>query len=119
MSDALCIISTKAPYAGHSAREALDSALVAASYEIPTSILLMGDGVFQLLKHQQTEQIPRKNISAMLQALPFYGIDTIHVDQLSLNERNLSEEDLQLPVTLLSQPQLSQFIQQHPKVLSF
>ncbi|OED45243.1 hypothetical protein ACH42_05295 [Endozoicomonas sp. (ex Bugula neritina AB1)] len=119
MPDALCVISTKAPFAGQSAREALDSALVAASYDIPTSILLMGDGVYQLLKQQQPEHIPRKNLSSMFQALSLYGIETVYVDQLSLSERNLNQDDLQVPVSLLSQEQISPFLQQHPKVLSF
>ena len=119
MSDALCIISTKAPYSGQSAREALDAALVAASYDIPTSLLLMGDGVYQLLNNQKPESIPRKNLTSMFQALPLYGIDSIYIDQQSLTERNIQESSLQASAHILSQENLSDFIQQHPKVLSF
>ncbi len=119
MSQSLCIISSRPPFAGQSAREALDAALVAASYEIPTSLLLMGDGVLQLLSNQQPEAIPRKNLSAMFQALPLYGLETVYVDKQSLVERHLSEQDLQPPVTVLTQEQLKAFILQHPKVLNF
>ena len=119
MSEALCIISSKAPFSGQSAREALDAALVAASYEIPTSLLLMGDGVYQLLKHQQADLIPRKNLSSMFQALPIYGIDTVYVDEISLAERKINQQDLLPNVTVLPHSQLSDFIQQHPKVLNF
>ena len=119
MTDTLCIISTKAPYDGQSAREALDAALVAASYDIPTALLLMGDGVYQIKTGQQPGQLPRKNLSAMFQALPLYGIETVYIDQSALAERGLNEADLQPPYTCLTEDQLATLIQQHPKVLSF
>lgn len=119
MSQSVCIISTRAPYRGQAAREALDTALVSASYDIPTSLLLMGDGVFQLLKGQDTSGIPRKNLSAMLQVLPLYGIDTVHVDEVSIEERGITVDDLHDAITVLSQGELPLFIQQHSRVLNF
>ena len=119
MSQSVCVISTRAPYSGQLAREALDAVLVCASYDIPTTLLLMGDGVFQLLKGQDSQQIPRKNLSAMLQALPLYGIDSVHVDETSLLERGIEVNQLCQAVTLLSQDELPQFIRQHSRVLNF
>ena len=119
MSDAICIISTKTPYQGQSAREALDAALVSASYDIPTTLILMGDGVYQLLAGQSPEQLPRKNVSSLFKALPLYGIDTIYVDAESMSERGLTTKQLLPNHTLLSPPELRQLLQQHPKVLSF
>ncbi|KEI71882.1 sulfurtransferase complex subunit TusC [Endozoicomonas elysicola] len=119
MSHSVCVISTRAPYSGQAAREALDTALVSASYDIETSLLLMGDGVYQLLEGQDSGQIPRKNISAMLQVLPLYGIETIHVDHASLEERGITPEALQEGVTMLAEGELPQFIQQHSRVFNF
>ncbi len=119
MSQSVCIISTRTPYCGQFAREALDAVLVCASYDIPAAFLLMGDGVFQLLKGQDSEHIPRKNLSAMLQALPLYGIETIHVDETSLFERGLAASQLCQPVTVLSQGELPTFLRQHSRVLNF
>ena len=119
MSHSVCIISTRAPYSGQAAREALDTALVSASYDIETSLLLIGDGVYQLLKGQDAGQIPRKNLSAMLQVLPLYGIETIHVDQVSLDERGISPDALQEGVTIIAGDELPQFIQQHSRVFNF
>ena len=76
-SQSLCIISTRAPYSGQTAREALDLALVSASYDLDTSLILMGDGVYQLLDNQSPESIHRKNLTSMFKALPLYGIDSI------------------------------------------
>ena len=119
MSQSLCIISTKAPYAGQSAREALDVVMVAASFEIPTSLLLMGDGVYQLLQKQQPEILPRKNLSSMMRALPMYDIETIYVDQQSLQERGISDDQLQSPFTLVCATELPAFIAKHQQVLNF
>ena len=100
-------------------REALDAVMVAASFEIPTSLLLMGDGVYQLLQNQQPELLPRKNLCAMMQAFPLYDIETIYVDEQSLQERNISEDQLQLPHTLVSSAELPAFIAKHQQVLNF
>ncbi|USE39182.1 sulfurtransferase complex subunit TusC [Endozoicomonas sp. SCSIO W0465] len=119
MSHSVCVISSRAPYCGQVAREALDTALVSASYDIETSLLLIGDGVYQLLKGQDAGQIPRKSLLAMLQVLPLYGIETIHVDQVSLDERGINSEALQEGVTVLAEGELPQFIQQHSRVFNF
>ena len=119
MNLSLCVISTRTPFSGQFAREALDVVMVAASYEIPTSLLLMGDGVYQLLKNQQPELLPRKNLSSMMQALPLYDIETIHVDAASLKERGFSEDQLQTPFTLVAQEDIPGFIAGHQRVLSF
>ncbi|WP_067518000.1 sulfurtransferase complex subunit TusC [Endozoicomonas ascidiicola] len=119
MSHSICVISTRAPYHGQFAREALDVALVSASYDLETHLLMMGDGVYQLVKGQDSNSIDRKNLSSMLQALPLYGVDEIHVDQTSLDERGLSLDDLQESVTVLSADELPLFIQQHCRVVNF
>lgn len=119
MSQSLCVISTKAPFAGQSAREALDAVMVAASFEIPVSLLLMGDGVYQLLQQQQPELLPRKNLSSMMQAFPLYDIDTIHVDEQSLLERGIQKDQLQPPFTLVASDDLPAFIASHQQVLNF
>ena len=119
MTQSVCVISTRAPYSSQSAREALDVALVSASYDLDTSLLLMGDGVYQLLDNQSPEQLPRKNLTAMLKALPMYGVETIYVDADSLEERGIDENQLLPMFTLLEEGALAPFIAQHDKVLNF
>ena len=119
MSQSLCVISTRAPYARQSAREALDVVMVAASFEIPVSLLLMGNGIYQLLQKQQPELLPRKNLSSMMQAFPLYDIETIYVDEQSLREKGISEDQLQSPFTLVAPDDLPAFIAGHQQVLNF
>ncbi|WP_263078967.1 sulfurtransferase complex subunit TusC [Endozoicomonas sp. Mp262] len=119
MTSSLCIISTKAPYQGQAAREALDAVFISASYDIPTSLLLMGDGVYQLLGHQAPEQLPRKKLTALLQSLPLYGVEHIYVDSQSLEERHIATTHLITSFQLVSPEKLPEFINQHGKILSF
>ena len=119
MTQSVCIISTRPPYAGQFAREALDTALVSASYEIPTSLLLMGDGVYQLLDNQSPGQLPRKNLSSLFKSLALYGIETVYIDRESMDERNIEPNQLLPLYTLLEEDALPTFIQQHDKVLNF
>ncbi len=119
MSQSLCIISTKAPYHGQRAREALDAAMVSSSFDVPTRLLLMGDGVYQLLASQAPEMLPRKNLSALLKALPLYGIDTIYVDEASLEERHISPGQLLPDHTVLTKKALTNFLGQQINILSF
>ncbi|MGB0361021.1 MAG: sulfurtransferase complex subunit TusC [Endozoicomonas sp.] len=119
MEYSICIISTRAPYNGQFAREALDAALVSASYDIDTHLLMMGDGVFQLIKGQDSTQVDRKNFSSMLKALPLYGVDEIHVDQASLDACGLKLGELLDGVVALKTEELPMFIQQHTRVLNF
>lgn len=119
MNHSICVISTRTPYGGHSAREALDIALVSASYDIETSLLLMGDGVYQLLKSHDAGKIPHKNFTDMLRVLPLYGIETIHVDEASLDDRGVNLNDIQEEVTMLGRSDLPQFIQRHTRIFNF
>ncbi|MDD7804002.1 MAG: sulfurtransferase complex subunit TusC [Endozoicomonas sp. (ex Botrylloides leachii)] len=119
MSTAICVISTKAPYQGQSAREALDAVLVSASYGISTHLILMGDGVYQLFAKQSPEHLPRKNISSLLKSLPLYGITSIYIDAESLRERNIIQTQLLSNHTLLSPADLQRLLQGTSKILSF
>ncbi|WP_257281393.1 MULTISPECIES: sulfurtransferase complex subunit TusC [unclassified Endozoicomonas] len=119
MSQSICIISTQAPYRGQFAREALDAALVSASYEIPTSLLLMGDGVYQILDGQSPGQLEKKKLSSLFQSLELYGIETVYVDGESLAERHLDPEQLLPLYTLLEGDAVASFLAQQDKVLSF
>lgn len=119
MNHSLCIISTKSPYQGYCAREALDTAFVSSSYNIPTSLLLMGDGVYQIVAAQSPDLLPRKNLSALFKSLPLYGLEIIYVDEESLAERNLSPDQLLANHKILTALQLQALLNTHDKILSF
>lgn len=113
------IINRTAPYGSSNAREALDVALTCSIFEIPVSLLFMGDAVFQLLKGQQPEQIGQKNLQSMLSALPMYDIENLYVMADAMTERGLQADDLCIVAKQLDNTALTQLINSHDTVLTF
>ncbi len=121
MSDkkSILIINQSAPYGSNKARESLDVALTCAIFEMPVSLLFIGDGVLQLLNGQQPEALQTKKHEAMLTALPMYDIDCLYVTSSDLKQHGLQSEDLAVPVKIVEQKQIASLIQQHDTVLTY
>ncbi|WDU64450.1 sulfurtransferase complex subunit TusC [Pseudomonas poae] len=90
MSKSLLVISRQAPWAGPSAREALDIVLAGGAFDLPIGLLFMDDGVFQLAPNQNAKAVQQKDLSANLQALSLFGIDDVFACSHSLGERGLT-----------------------------
>ena len=126
-------MNRKAPYGTVYALESLEVVLIAAAFEQDVSVVFADDGVYQLMKGQDTEGVGMKNFSPTYAALGDYDINKIYIDQESLEERGLSLDDLQ-PLTwedenddwqeksslhLVSREQLAALIAEQDVVLSF
>ena len=88
-------INRKAPYGTIYAWEALEVVLIGAAFEQDVSVTFMDDGVFQLVKGQDTSGIGMKNFSPTYAALGDFEITKIYVEKESLEERGLTLDDLQ------------------------
>lgn len=119
-SKKLMIISRQPPYGTSRAREALDVALVAATYDQDVSLVFMDDGVFQLLRNQEPAAIAQKNLAANLSALPLYGVEKIYVHCESLALRQLAPEELMLSdIQLVDSQALRCILREQDQLLSF
>jgi len=87
----LLMVSCSAPWAGRGAREALEIVLSAAAFDLPTALLFLDDGVFQLVDGQKPSTLQQKDLAANLKALPIFGIEHCYGAQSSLLERGLKE----------------------------
>ncbi|MEH6344701.1 MAG: sulfurtransferase complex subunit TusC [Bermanella sp.] len=119
MTNKILIIQRTAPYGSSLAREGLDYVLTSAVYDQDISLLFLGDGVFQLLKNQDSLGVNLKPQGSALEILPLYDISKIYAVKEDLQERSLLEADLILSVKTLSRNDISQFIKQQEKVVSF
>lgn len=121
MSDkkSVLIINQSAPYGSSKARESLDVALTCSIFDMPVSLLFVGDGLFQLIKGQSPEQLDMKKHEAMLTALPMYDIEQIFVTEDDLKLNGLTEQDLALSVNVVSQEMIFSLIQNHDSVMTF
>jgi tRNA 2-thiouridine synthesizing protein C len=90
----LMFVNRKAPYGTIYALEALEVVLIAAAFEQDVSLAFLDDGVYQLVKGQNTTGIGMKNFSPTYRALGDYEVRKLYVERESLDERGLRIEDL-------------------------
>ena len=88
-------VNRKAPYGTIYALESLEVVLIGAAFEQDVSLAFLDDGVFQLTKGQKTDGIGIKNFSPTFRALGDYEVTKLFVEKESLEERGLTEDDLQ------------------------
>ena len=88
-------VNRKAPYGTIYALESLEVVLIGAAFEQDVTLAFVDDGVFQLTKSQETNGIGVKNFSPTFRALGDYDVTKLYVERESLEERGLTENDLQ------------------------
>lgn len=88
-------VNRKAPYGTIYALESLEVVLIGAAFDQDVSLAFLDDGVFQLVKGQNTDGIGLKNFSPTFRALGDYEVTKLFVERESLVERGLTESDLQ------------------------
>lgn len=88
-------VNRKAPYGTIYALESLEVVLIGAAFDQDVSLAFLDDGVFQLVKSQDTKEIGVKNFSPTFRALGDYEVTKLFVEKESLEERGLTADDLQ------------------------
>jgi tRNA 2-thiouridine synthesizing protein C len=126
-------VNRKSPYGTIYALESLEVVLITAAFDQDVSLTFTDDGVYQLMKNQNTEGIGMKNFSSTYSALGDYEIKKVYIDKESLEERGLSVSDLQelvwedededyaekSSINLVSRLELSEIMNNQDVVLSF
>ena len=97
MSDAkkFMYINRKAPYGTIYAWESLEVVLIGAAFDQEVSLAFVDDGVYQLMKGQDTTEVGIKNFSPTYSALGDYDVNKIYIEKESLETRGLTLDDLQ------------------------
>ncbi len=91
-------INRKPPHGTIYALESLEVVLVGAAFDQDVSLAFIDDGVYQLLRNQDTSGIGTKNFSRTYGALGDYEAHKIYVERESLELRGLSHDSL-LPLS--------------------
>lgn len=87
-------MNRRAPYGTIYAWESLEVVLIGAAFEQDVSLAFVDDGVFQLVKGQDTDDIGMKNFSKTYSALGDYEVTQIYVEKESMEARGLALDDL-------------------------
>ncbi len=126
-------VNRKAPYGTIYAWESLEVVLIGAAFEQEVSMAFVDDGVYQILKGQDTTEIGVKNFSPTYSALGDYDVNKIYVEKESLEERGLTVDDLldlkyededddwaeKDSIKVVTSKELAEILEQQEVVLSF
>ncbi len=115
----LLFVFDKPPHSSLAAKEGLDAILTASAFGQNVTLLLIGDGVYQLLNDQDPSHLPTKNTASIFQALEMYGIENIATPSENLKNKGLSISDLSIPCNAIDNTQLAKLYQTQDQILSF
>ena len=80
---------------------------------------IFGDGVYELVKGQQTKGIEAKNFSPAYRALEGYDIEKLYVEREALEARGLTEQDLLVDIQVMSSAELAELMAAQDVVIGF
>jgi len=126
-------LNRRAPYGTIYAWEALEVVLIGAAFDQDVSLAFLDDGVYQIVKGQDTAAIDMKNFSPTYSALGDYEVTKLYVEKESLEERGLTVDDLMElkwededddwaekdSIILVSREELAKVIEEQDVVFSF
>jgi tRNA 2-thiouridine synthesizing protein C len=112
-------VNRRAPHGTIYALESLEVVLIAAAFDQDVSLVFMDDGVYQLKKGQQTKGIEVKNFQPTYRALDDYDVNKLYVEKEALEARGLNEDDMSVPVQVMSRAEIGKLMVEQDVVLSF
>ena len=112
-------VNRKAPHGTIYALEGLEVVLISAAFDQDVSLAFLDDGVYQLLKGQETKALEVKNFSPTYRALEGYDVEKLYVERESLEARGLKEEQLLVPVQVVSAREMAELMEQQDVVIGF
>jgi tRNA 2-thiouridine synthesizing protein C len=110
-------VNRRAPHGTIYAHETLEVVLIAAAFDQDVSVVFLDDGVYQIVKGQDTKGIGMKNFTPAFRALDDYDVEKLYVEKESLEARGLTAEDLLVPVEVVSSEQLQDIMAAQDVVL--
>ena len=112
-------VNRKAPFGTIYALESLEVVLIAATFDQDVSLVFLDDGVYELVKGQDTAGIGIKNHSKTYRALDGYDVEKLYVERESMQARGLSEAELLVDVKVLSSAEMAALMAEQDVVYSF
>ena len=112
-------LNRRAPHGTIYALEGLEVVLAAGAFDQNVSLVFMEDGVYQLVKDQDTKKVGLKNFAKTYRALADFDVRQLYVEMESLRERSLSADDLIVPVEIVEAERLGELMEQQDVILSF
>ncbi len=110
-------VMRRAPHGTIYTYEGLEMVLITAAYEQDISIAFIDDGVYSLIKYQDTDDLQIKGYVKTFTALDDYEVEKLYVDRQSLEERGLSKDDLIVDVEILESAEIGKLMEEQDVVI--
>lgn len=115
----ILFLMRKAPHGTIYSYEGLETLLIFASFEQEVTMLFLDDGVFALLKDQDTTEIGIKGFIKTYRALEDYGVEKILVDRESMETRGVKKEDFAIDVELIDSSEIAAIFKEHDATINY
>lgn len=112
-------VNRRAPHGTIYAQESLEVVLIGAAFDQDVSVVFLDDGVYQIRKDQDTSAIETKNFSKTFRALEMYDVEKLYVEKESIEARGMTEDDLNVPVEVMTSEEIGRLMEEQDVVLSF
>lgn len=99
-----------APHGSIYTYEGLEMILVMAAFEQDITVVFIDDGVYSLVKNQDTEAIGIKGFANTYRALDGYDVEKLYVDQTSMEERGLTPADFVVDVEVKTSAEIGKLM---------
>ncbi|MDH5560641.1 MAG: sulfurtransferase complex subunit TusC [Deltaproteobacteria bacterium] len=110
-------VMRRAPHGTIYTYEGLEMVLIMSAYDQDISISFIDDGVYALLKDQDTAGLEIKGFAKTFKALDGYDVEKLYVDKVSLEERGLKPEDLIVDVEVLDSAAIGKLMKEQDVVI--
>lgn len=107
----------RAPHGTIYAYEGLEMILIQGAFDQDVSVVFIGDGVYTLLKNQDTEGIGTKGFANTFRALDGFDIEKLYVDKESMEERGLTPDDFVVDVEVLTSGEIGKLMKEQDVVI--
>lgn len=115
----ICILFRHSPYGSSSNREAIDFALLSASFEQQVSLVFCNEALLHLLPNQHPEQIGSKDYVSVFKAFDLYEIETVLACEESMHQLELTAQDLAIDADVVNAQTIAEQLQSADEVLVF
>ncbi len=115
----LTVIFRSNPAFNSKGREALDLAMLSASFEQRVKLIFIDEGIFNLLNGQTPEQLGGKDYISAFKALPLYDIEDIYVCDKSISQHSIKQSELIVDATTITTDRIRTLISEADEVLVF
>src|SRR5512140_3716608 len=112
-------VNRKAPYGTVYALEGLEVVLISAAFDQDVSLAFLDDGVYQLVKGQDTKAIETKNFSPTYRALEDYDVNKLYVERESLEARGLAASGLLVEAKVVAAAEMTSIMEATDVVIGF